>query len=282
MNKQLNPKKYLNYFNRKLKFFSSTKIKRYRRINRIDLNTKLVFIVGAPRSGTTWLWGLLTSHPEIYPIVSEDIDPSKPSVVGNKRITSETGLFINYSNKTIQDCVYNKIRKFPGKVLVEKTPKHIFYIKKIWKLFPESKIIYVIRDPRAVVSSMLNSYFFKFADSIEDAINKYYEYNCAIFPFLNSSKVKMLKYEDLHCKTAKSIKEILEFIGTRELSEKEMQNIIKENHRKVKVDIDGVFRIGTIDSYKDFLTKDEIQQIEKKLGNIITFTSNTYKLNLKV
>ena len=51
--------------------------------------TPLIFIIGAPRSGTTWLWGLLTSHPDVVPLVREDFNPSVSSVINGKRITSE-------------------------------------------------------------------------------------------------------------------------------------------------------------------------------------------------
>jgi hypothetical protein len=42
-----------------------------------------------------------------------------------------------------------------GEFFIEKTPSHALYIPEIKQLFPDSKIINMIRDPRAVVASLL-------------------------------------------------------------------------------------------------------------------------------
>ena len=67
-----------------------------------------LFIVGVPRSGTTWIWGLLTSHADVRSLERHDFDPSKPSVINNKRQTSETGAFINFSDDFIKQTIRQK------------------------------------------------------------------------------------------------------------------------------------------------------------------------------
>ena len=57
-----------------------------------------IFIVGVPRSGTTWVWGLLTSHNDVLSLEKDDFDSNERSIVNNKRVTSETGAFIRYEN----------------------------------------------------------------------------------------------------------------------------------------------------------------------------------------
>ena len=46
-------------------------------------------------------------------------------------------------------------KKDPQKTFViEKSPPHIFYIEQIRKMFPDSKMIFLVRDPRDVVASL--------------------------------------------------------------------------------------------------------------------------------
>lgn len=102
--------------------------------------SKLIFIVGVPRSGTTWLWGLLTSHPDVAPIVREDFDPDNPSVIDGKRVTSETGAFIRYDDDKIVNDINRKIESFRDKVLVEKLRIIFFTLKKSCVFFLKQKL----------------------------------------------------------------------------------------------------------------------------------------------
>ncbi len=237
-------------------------------------NKSPVFIIGAPRSGTTWLWGLLTSFSNIVPLLKEDFEPTIKISHNGKFKTSETGAFINYDNTTIKKVIEEKQKKFPNKILIEKTPLHILHIDKILKLFPNAKIIYIQRDPRAVISSMIHSTFFNFANSLDDAIKKYKQYMDAIYPFLSHPNIHCIKYEDLHTNATKEIEKILRFLKVT-TSQVEIDNAISENNNKTKVVIKGAFRKGSIDSYKEDLTKEQITLIENHLRNII----DTYNYN---
>jgi len=50
--------------------------------------SKLIFIVGIPRSGTTWVHSIISSHPECRLLL--------PEMLGMKKVrdTRETGLFV--------------------------------------------------------------------------------------------------------------------------------------------------------------------------------------------
>jgi hypothetical protein len=233
-------------------------------IQKKDFSEKIIFIVGVPRSGTTWLWGILTSFEKIEPLVREDFEPENPSVVGKQRITSETGAFIKHSDRKILRVVKEKFKKHPQKILLEKTPYHIFHIERIFRLFPKAKIIYIKRDPRAVISSMLHSRFFKFADSLEDAIEKYKACLLTIEPYLKNKNVLTVKYEDLYLHPRETIIGIMKFVKFS-ASENEIFFALKDNEKKSKVSLPEVFRKGVINSYKEDLSAEEIRKIEKEL-----------------
>jgi hypothetical protein len=94
-----------------------------------------IFIVGCGHSGTTLMAALLNAHPEA------------------KVITGETFIF-RFRNrrqkiqKTITNAASDKRR------VVEKTPRHIRYIRRILRLYPNARIIIMMRDGRDVASSI--------------------------------------------------------------------------------------------------------------------------------
>jgi hypothetical protein len=138
------------------------------------LNAKLaitdapLFIVGAPRSGTTWVQRLLLDHPQVcggqeshffpgfaYPM--EMFDPMPP---GERPV--------NLSTYWTREAFFEELRglwrrtmtpivtaKPTATILVEKTPQHAQYMNRIIDLLPGSRFIHVIRDSRAVVASLL-------------------------------------------------------------------------------------------------------------------------------
>ncbi len=225
----------------------------------------MVFVVGCPRSGTTWMWGLLTSHPGIVSLDWEDFG-GHPSFKGNKRITSETGAFINFDDKHILRCIGQKAKKNAGKILVEKTPSHTLHLDRITNLIPHALFLFMVRDPRSNISSMLHSTFYTFATSLDNALETYLKYNDVIRHYKYDKRFMSIRYEDLHRETAHTLGRVFQFIG---LESDGIDDIIKENALKVKVDIPGVFRKGIINGYVEELSRDEIDYIQTKTSDMM-------------
>ena len=108
-----------------------------------------VFVVGVPRSGTTWVENMLLAHPAL----------DGPRV--------ETAVFVSlrqlWNNDALShDVVGLAIRRFVNTLLapwgprvVEKTPLHAEHLSLITNVFPDASIISVHRDGRDVVQSLL-------------------------------------------------------------------------------------------------------------------------------
>lgn len=238
-------------------------IKKYLNIKK---NPKLAFIVGPPRSGTTWMWGLLSSHPDIIPLVREDFG-GEPSVMDGRRITSETGAFVNYDNNFIKHVVQKKAADNPDKLLIEKTPLHALKIDRIFKAFPQAKVIFMIRDPRAIISSTMKAEFCQLPRTVDEAIDYYRRFHKAMKKAERYSlreKLMFVRYENLILDTKGEISRVLSFLDINCMDEL-CDEIIRDNHKKSKVALKGVFRKGTVNSYKDDLSPYDIAKIEKNL-----------------
>lgn len=136
-----------------------------------DLN--IAMIVGAQRSGTTWLQLLCAAHPKIagseeLHVFSRYLGHVVGAYYNDRRQYAEAGRSqglptllstteFDGAVKQFATTVFAKLLKGkPGAALaIEKTPDHVLHLHYIRHLFPKAKIIHVIRDPRDVVVSQL-------------------------------------------------------------------------------------------------------------------------------
>ena len=135
------------------------------------LEKQFVFIIGAPRSGSTWLSRILASHPEV---ASTDAELTVfDSYVGPwlrsfdreelfaKKSKSSKGLPHVWPRKQFDDFVmqfiekvYSSLRILPQhKVIVDKHPIYSYYVKEINYFLPHAKYINIIRDGREMAHS---------------------------------------------------------------------------------------------------------------------------------
>ena len=120
-----------------------------------------IFIVGCPRSGTTLVRVILDSHPNIC------CGP-ETNLFGNiKEFKEKIFLYWPFlkmyevEEKALDQKLKEIFLLFPENYMrikkksrwAEKTPKNIFFLDFIDKLFPECQFINIIRDGRDVVSS---------------------------------------------------------------------------------------------------------------------------------
>lgn len=129
---------------------------------------KLVFLVGAPRSGTTWLQLLLSRSPSVATSQETDLFNIflRPMVDewNRYRRTGEPGSLSEVLDEedfrsllcNVTGFVFAKISlgKPSATVVLEKTPNHVNWWREILELWPDAHFIHIIRDPRSVVASL--------------------------------------------------------------------------------------------------------------------------------
>jgi len=133
---------------------------------------KKLFIIGCPRSGTTWVQLLLAQHgaiataPETQ-IYAYYVDPMRrqwaEERAGANQPQGAAGLSRLLSEEEFVDLcrlngavVLSKIAaRLPhAEVIVEKSPRHALQADFIQRLFPDAYFLHVVRDPRDAVASM--------------------------------------------------------------------------------------------------------------------------------
>ncbi|MDA9765646.1 sulfotransferase [Alphaproteobacteria bacterium] len=115
-----------------------------------------IFILGMPRSGTTLVEQIISSHSQVHGAGELSCFGSlaTPLNLGN-RIINPDSIF------QVRDAYLNALGKVSnGSPLVtDKTPNNFLHIGLILKAIPEAKIIHVKRDPAATCWSNFKHYF---------------------------------------------------------------------------------------------------------------------------
>ena len=115
-----------------------------------------IFVIGAPRSGTTLLQLLLGNHPacctweaETAVFTWQNIFTSQQKIFGLE--SSRVSDFFRECSDVVEffDACAREFRlERGGQVLVEKTPQHIFRTQFLLKHFPQSSVVHIHRDGR--------------------------------------------------------------------------------------------------------------------------------------
>lgn len=125
-----------------------------------------VFLVGCPRSGTTWLQLMLSAHPAISSSQETHLMTYIAALdsVWAKHAASSRGIGLpavlpaEDFRSLEADFARAVLRKVATTaVFLEKTPGHALHLDRILEMFPDARFIHMVRDPRAVTSSIIRA-----------------------------------------------------------------------------------------------------------------------------
>jgi len=138
------------------------------------LSYKKLFIIGCPRSGTTWVQLLLARHPLIATAPETQIfayyldhfrrqwrheheGPGRKHQgrAGLSRLLSEED-FLELCGRTATQVLDKIATRSPNATVVaEKSPRHALEAEFIQRVFPDAYFLHVVRDPRDTAASLL-------------------------------------------------------------------------------------------------------------------------------
>ena len=250
------------FFFQELKsFFESIDFKKD---NKLETQKQIVFIVGMPRSGTSLVEQILSSHSKVYGAGElsyiEDI-VKKEFFKENKLITNKLEQINDINFLTKLSNQYNSSindYKYEEKIVTDKAPLNFRYIGLIKLILPNSKIIHCSRSPKDNCLSLYKNFFdenLNFSYDQND-LSKFYKEYTDLMNFWNKSIpqfIHNIKYENLISDSENEIKNLLSFCNLD--WEKSCLEFYK-NKRAVKTvssaQVRKSFYNSSVDSYKNY------------------------------
>ena len=211
----------------------------------LPLSDNPVFVVGMPRSGTTLVSNLINSSEQIF-IPEETHFFAQLSELRSLNNAEYNSKYLDLSNvytrswmlspeqmefiksstnpkqlfERLISCLLKK-RNVKCARWGEKTPLHLMHINDILELYPNAKIIHIIRDPRDVFRSMISADWMRLFPY--DQMIRSYKCSTKLHMDSTNENVYSLKFEDLVQNPSQYIGEIYEYIGL------EYDNTVLEN-----------------------------------------------------
>ena len=193
-------------FNKIKSIFNDRKI-----LNSKEGDKKIIFVVGMPRSGTSLVEQILSSHIKIYGAG----ELSFLSDIIEKKINLEEQNYNDLQSEYI-DCL--KRFKYEEEYLVDKTPLNFKWIGFILNFFPNSKIIHCKRSSVDVCWSNYKNLFssekLNYSYSFSNLANYYKLYEDLMLHWgkIYKNKFHEIDYEKLVKNKEEEIKNILNYL----------------------------------------------------------------------
>ncbi len=233
---------------------------------------KNLFILGSPRSGTTFLASLLRptdygspfetqfilkyhdklgSYGDITQLsnltrIIKDISEERAIAQWNvefkpENIKSDLGKAFTYTE--LVDYICTHLMKKKGKFMWgDKTPHYILKLNQLINLYPNAKYLYIVRDGRDVALSLLKkpwgpNNIYKCAEQWEEANNS--DQQLLLNALKEKGQLLYVQYEDLLEKTEQECRRIYEFLDDdienhREMVDALIAKKMSGNHTKWK------------------------------------------------
>ena len=203
---------------------------------RDGLQHRLVFIISAPRSGSTVLMRILNTAPEIHgrpephllpplahlgfwdTVEAAPFDPRQASQAMRDVVRDLPGGEVDYVDacRAYADVLYGRLLATSGaRLLIDKTPANALVLPMLRRLYPEAKVIVLTRHPAAIFVSYAESFFagdFEAAARFNPILSRYMP---AIARFLREDPGPNLhiRFESLLAAPESVLAEISAFVG---------------------------------------------------------------------
>lgn len=199
-----------------------------------------IFIVGPARAGTSWLQTVLAEHPDVASppetgMFIEFIAPMERAWQRHRQMLQTArahgermnvqGLATVLTNDDMLEwlralCALARDRVLaekPGATrFLEKTPDHAMCIDVIRRVLPDAHVLFLVRDPRETVRSMLQASTEPWghwaSTAAEGATDRWLRNVRGPLGRIDDERMLTVRYEDLRADPAK-LREIADFLG---------------------------------------------------------------------
>lgn len=196
----------------------------------MDIDERLIFLISQPRAGSTMLQRILGSHPDIHTLPEPWIMLHPLYALRRSGISAEYNVdwAVNQAESFLDrlpggrdaftEAQYRAYSYLYEQALIsseklyflDKTPRYYHVIPELHRVFPKAKFIFLLRNPLAVLASILKSWVGK-----DWARLQFYRYDLTDAPQLLMDGLQMggagqvmVRYEDIVVNPEEAIKQL--------------------------------------------------------------------------
>jgi hypothetical protein len=254
---------------------------------------KLIFVGGAPRSGTTLVQNILGNHTKIYAGPEFDWMPDFAKIYAGITKSIDNGRLDSFFSKKyftdqfrtfIYTLFEESIAGTSKSMFSEKTPDNVLYFDTLLTIFPEARFVFIVRDPRAIFNSTLSVFRrastegkrIKFGRSYAKSLHRIHKSISKGANFINMypGRCHLIFYEDLIDYGEIEIKRLCEFLSIEYEEAMTANNpgivtiVASKGHESaLGFNTNAILRGGLVHARKDGWME-ELSRIEKGLCNL--------------
>ena len=260
---------------------------------------KLVLLVGAPRSGTSWLQLMLSAHPAVCS-TAELMLFNRFAVpwlhtwqqqVESQRDGVRIGLPVVWTQEELEDFlrtfldrVYDRVAeaKPEASVVLDKHPGYSLFVDEIRRLKPRAYILHLVRDGRDTAASMIaasRGWGKVWAPGeVRSAARMWRRYFLAARKAEAHDRYLEVRYEDLSRDGAATLGSIFDFLGLEHrreqveaiLADHSIEKVKRRNVDAASIPVaEGVFRRGQVGSWRDELNPRQRYLFDREAGGLL-------------
>lgn len=266
------------------------------------IRKQIFFVVGSPKSGTTWVQNLLDAHPHIACRGETHFAPFLQPIEQIVQVFNQQKRGESMPSLDDHDAVYLFANMFAlilskwgaGDEIAcvgEKSPQHAAYAELLASVFPQSRFVHIVRDPRDVAISgwyhnlrKNTSEFCKqypnlttYSRFIIDSIWPAHVNGARKVREIDPRRYFEVRYEDLLAEPENIVSEMLRFLGTDDAPEHVQQCLHASSFERNtngrsrgEEDLGSFYRKGVAGDWKNHLTDEQNAMFIEKLAGVMS------------
>jgi hypothetical protein len=177
-----------------------------------------VFVVGCPRSGTTLVGELIAASPRV--LNGEESFfiylMYRWRAMLRPPVAPLTTMFLDRARSLMHELITAETVAAGKQYFLDHTPWHALCLEDVWMLFPNARVIHVVRHPADVVASLRHSYEagYRWAgQTVAERVVLWKTFVAAMQPNEQDPRVRLIRYEDLCASPAEQTRSLLDWLN---------------------------------------------------------------------